>query len=762
MKCKTLLSSASTLISVFVGGAAFAQQPPAPTHQEEAENAIADIIVTAQRRAENLQKSSLPISAVTGDALEAAGVTQPTDLTRLVAGVQIGAAGVTAQPYIRGVGNASNTGASTSGVAFNLDGIYLGQPQTYGLSFYDLARVEVVKGPQGTLYGRNATGGAINLITNEPTGETGGNISFDVGNYQQIKATGAVNLALAEDLALRAAFNIINRDGYYDDGSGDDVQQSARLRLKWTPANVKLLLNLEYNHVGGVGGGAAINDGTPSGGTRYNIVTPWAGMASPDILANYVSAVDKSGTQFQKMNVFTASADLTVDLGNDTSATLLPAYRDVSFKTMSYSSMFGFFPIGSYRYKQSSVEGRLNHDGPKWKWVLGLYYYNQDQNTPYHVDTRVMPDGALPPPLGTAISLDVSPSNQNTRSYAGFGHASYSLTSALRVIAGLRYTEETTKGSGTQTFYSKLFGVCSTFAPCVSNFTARIKSENVSWKAGVEYDLAPDSMLFATVGTGFKAGGVLPAAAPRNTYRPEKLLAYEVGMRNRFFDQRVQLNLEAFLWKYKDKQETIAGYDGDGTATGGSLTNLTVNAGRATIYGAAVDLIVRATRNDTLHVGVEYNHTNYDEYKFTSPTQPVTGCAVTPPDSESPLYRVDCSGKPLTRAPLWSGIADYEHVFPLDSGARIVFGASANFASSRYLEVGFLPYLKAPSYVIGNLDLTYEAPGAQWSVTAYVRNVSDEVVPVNTYPSNYSAQPLVSGATLQPPRTYGLRASFRF
>src|ERR1700674_268079 len=173
-----------------------------------AADGLQEIVVTAARREETIQKSSLAIQAISADQASAAGLVQVTDLSKLVPGLQVGMNGGSSQIFIRGVGDFSANALSNPGVAFNVDGVYVGRPEAVNSNFYDISRVEVLKGPQGTLYGRNSSGGAINLITNSPTlDEVKGTLNIESGNYNLYHIDGAINIPISNTLAIRAAFN---------------------------------------------------------------------------------------------------------------------------------------------------------------------------------------------------------------------------------------------------------------------------------------------------------------------------------------------------------------------------------------------------------------------------------------------------------------------------------------------------------------------------------------------------------------------------
>jgi iron complex outermembrane receptor protein len=307
-----------------------------------------------------------------------------------------------------------------------------------------------------------------------------------------------------------------------------------------------------------------------------------------------------------------------------------------------------------------------------------------------------------------------------------------------------------------------------------------------TWKVGAEYDLTPKNMVYATVSTGFKAGGfnqsatATPGSTTALAYDPEVLTAYELGSRNRFLDDRLQINLEGFYWRYHDHQEAHLITDGEGV-----LSLDYVNAGDATSYGLDVDVVAKLTRADTVHAAVEWLHSEYDSFSYDEPANPSgapyqrgagngfssfnpfspqaasTACAVTPLTSGANAggEHVDCAGFPLTHAPRWSGSLGYEHRFTFDGGSSLTAAADANFATSRYLAADFLPTEDAPSYVVENVYLTYAAPENRWSVQLFVRNLSDAVV----YTGGYEG--FIPGfvvGTIGAPRTFGGRATVHF
>lgn len=736
---------------------------------EEAEG-IADIVVTASRRAENVQRSALSIQAFTSEALTRANVTKPEDLNSIAPGVQIGTGGNYPQVYIRGVGNYATNALAEGAVAFNLDGVYISQSQATRGMFFDLERVEVLKGPQGTLYGRNASGGAVNVITAKPKlGQISGFVEGQAGNYQLFQGIGAINLPLGDTVAVRASGQLITRDGYLTDGYIDDKQQSGRLQLLWKPSvDFSLLLQGNYQHTGGKGAGSVLNPQLPGNKFRGASDPAVAAIfrAQPGIGSLLTYPRDDG---YLDVTVRTVGAELNWDFGPAT-LTVLPAYRDSILRDSGYVP--GFSVTADQRDKQTSVEVRLSNENDAIKWVVGGYYFNEQQNNRNGRPSQIVRQG---------ISGQITSSlDLNTRSYALFGQATMSVTDRLRLTGGIRYTYErkvidqllknfTLPIAGSappRCATGAVFTPTAEYAPGLSTaplfcvrtvpVAGRLTFNQVTWKAGVEFDVAPNSFAYASVSTGFKSGGFFSAPAP-NTFEPEKLTAFEAGVKNRFLDNRLQVNVEAFYWRYLDHQETSIG----ATSIPGYVAQLTYNAGKAKSYGMELDVIFRPTPADNLRLTAQYNKTNYDSFTYRTPSAPVTGCAVA-------SGVVDCSGFPLIRAPKWTGTASYSHTFDL-GGGKLTPTADVQFSSKHYLTTDFIPLARQRGYAMGNFDLTYAPEGGRWVVSAFVRNIWDEKVLTQSIRSPFvtTANPLANPGglvvgTVRPPRTYGGRVRFNF
>ncbi len=725
---------------------------------------LEEIVVTAQRREENLQRAAIAVSAVAGDTLTQQSITQATDLTRLVPSLQVAPASAFTQIYLRGVGTFGANAFAEQGVAFNLDGVYLSRPSAPAGLFYDLERIEVLKGPQGTLSGRTATGGAVNVITAKPRLDgISGFVTAEYGNYDTVKASGAFNLPLGDRVAARISAQLAEHDGYYSDGYDDEDTRAIRAQVRADSGPVDINVMADYAHVGGKGSGGTI---VPllfrEGGRRL-------GPSDPAVIAAYLQRPPRAPVPqiiarddgYQDNHYFGLSATANIDLGFAT-LTVVPAYRATDLDFVGYASSFLIDVVE--KSDQISLETRLANQSDRLNWVIGAYYFNESVKADQLFDQ--------------ASNATIINSDLDTDSVAVFGQATYSLTDTFRVTGGIRYTRDE-KMQNTQQVSRPFVGFVPpgppAFIPIILNIPSNPRTDvsfsKVTYKAGVEFDAGPRSLLYATFATGFKSG-ILFSAVGNNFSDPEELTAYTIGSKNRFLDNRLQVNVEAFYWDYKDQQISGLGPVQVATTPAGPIFGpvfRTENAGSATIYGAEAELLFQLTPNDLFSANLQYLKTNYDELQFqvysTSGASPVIGCAVSPTTlvgtaPQARIFNVDCTGRPLPNAPEFALNLGYERTFELGGSGRIILGADTRIESSRFLSLEYLALGKQDSYMMSNARITYETEDGRLALTGFVNNIEDELVFSNSLQS-----PVKNGTVynqIRPPRTYGVRASVKF
>jgi iron complex outermembrane receptor protein len=737
IRLTALYSTALTML-VIAGGAYAQQAQPRGTANAGAgmkSGQLQEVVVTAQHRKESVQKASLQVNVLSRQQLES--VTSPSALTAVMPGIQIGQAGNFDSAYIRGVGTNVTNGRAVSPIATNIDGVVVTQGAASAPFYFDLARIEVVLGPQGTLYGRNATGGAVNVITNAPVfGKYGAEGSVEFGDYALVHLTGAVNIPLADNLAVRGAFQVNQHRGYVNDGSNDDNTDAGRVRARWQP-NEDISLNLtgEYGHVGGHGDGMVLKP-SPNG-------NPWTSTAGVIIVHPPYYPGANPGGQFSKERfvdngVWNLRGELNWNLDFAT-LTVIPAYSDQKFIELADSSNFRYYD--NERNRQITTEARLAHENDALKWVLGGYYYNFNQ---YMLQALQQ---CQDPSCNSAQAYD-----QTNESEAGFGQTTVSLTQGLRVIGGARYTHEIITGAISPFVEGNppLVPVSATLKLAAN---APVSYDSFNWKVGLEYDVAPNSMAYFTASTGFKAGGVESITTGVQAYQPEKLTAYELGIKNQLFDNKLRLNADVFDWEYNNQQFGRLTLD-----PSGNPDFLTANAGAATIKGVDVDATWRVTDADQIHVSAEYARGVYDNFKlpvtsFGVPPLAAAACSTT---KVNPInYIVDCSGKTMPRLPTWSGSVGYLHHFELSNGADVTFNGEMQYATARWMSIDYNPAELAAGYVTGNASLTYTPPDARWSVGVWVRNIANAAI----YTRGQSLSANLVSASIDPPRTFGVRLS---
>lgn len=743
-----------------------AARSPAGGDITQESHGLEEVVVTAQRREENLQKAAIAVSAVTGDVLTEQSVTQATDLARIIPSIQIAPATAFMQIYLRGVGTFGSNAFADQGVAFNYDGVYLSRPSAPAGMFYDLERIEVLKGPQGTLYGRNASGGAVNVLPVKPAfGALGGFLTAEYGDYDAIKASGALNVPVGERAAFRLAAQHAERDGYYNDGYDDEDSDSVRAQFRFDSGNgFNLNLGADYAQAGGQGGGGTIMP------LLFDEHGERLGPSDPRVLAAYVSRPPTPPVPqilarpdgYLDNEFIGLQATLDADLGFAT-LTVVPAYRETNLDMLQYAS--GFLIDVIDESQQTSIEARLANQSDALNWVLGAYWFDED---------IVAEQFYSQASNGTTIDSDLQ-----TESFAVFGQGTYSLTDTFRVTGGIRYTRDN-KQQDTEAHTLPFVGFVN---PAGGNFTPIILDiptfaltdvdfSKVTWKAGIEYDLGPNSLLYASVATGFKSG-ILYSAVGRNYSEPEELTAYTLGSKNRFLDNTLQLNLEAFYWDYKDQQVSHLGPVQVAVTPGGPIFGpvfLTENAGSATIYGLEAELLWQPTDNDRITLNAQYLDTEYDTFRYqaysVTGAPPALGCGIAPTtlfgaSPQARVYDVDCSGRPLTNAPEWTLNVGYDRTFSLGDAGRIIAGVDTRVEAERYLSIDFLALGQQDDYMMSNARLTYENKPGTWAVTAFINNIEDELVFSNSLQSPAKAAGAIYNQ-IRPPRTYGVRATFRF
>ena len=665
-----MASKLAVLISGIMSGAALAQ-----------EGAIPEVVVTAQRTVAPESKTPVAMSVISGEKLINDGFNSPSDIASRLPNTYLENANDGLKITIRGVSNADATEKGDPSAAFLLDGVYIARPQIQNLAFYDLARIEVLRGPQGTLYGRNATAGVINVISNAPTHKTEAAVGIEAGNYASRKASAMLNLPLGDSLAMRLAAAYNKHDSYLRNGQGtgnalglDRDDLSVRLSAKWDIArNASLLLRFDHSQVDdnpdnivpdtnfySFAGSKPVWYGSPTGTQLTNHFVPF-------------NVVPEQGFSHKKTSGLAAEANW--DLGPAV-LTYIASHRSFGhrFLTNYHYRVAPTLAIGVRQnfdgdYQQNSHELRVATRGDgALSAQAGLYYFRESSDQLYTFrDLQLL---GLPPyyvfPHGPTLA----------RSKAAFGQATYQLADNLRATAGLRYTDDHKSRAGSTNFQQgPVFNPATDFKLLNA---AALDTDQTTWRLGMEYDLAPATMLYATLSTGYKAGGFndgclagssalgisCPAAiaVPESTlvYQPERLKSWEAGAKSRFWDQRASLNVSAFYYDYSNLQ--VSGV----AVVMGAPRFVTNNAAVARVRGLEADGMLQATPADRFMYGFTLLDAHYDTYT---------------PDGVHSL-----AGTKLDRAPAHTLTLGYQRRFQLATGELTAGGTARR--SAAYEKIG--------------------------------------------------------------------------
>lgn len=615
------------------------------------------IIVTAQRRDATLQNTGAALSALSGEKLEEQGITSLESLGVAIPGVQISQYQGDSSVFVRGIGTPIIVGGGESSTATYVDGVYISRPSAAGAAFFDLDSVQVLRGPQGTLYGRNATGGSVLLTSNAPSDVFSGEASLTYGSYDRIKLNGAIEGPLAGDMITgRLAVQLERRDGFtdvtYPDGSVQDVEDkkdiTVRARLQIRPSD-ELTLDLigDYYHAddaasvfhyGGRGYADLLADPSQYYTGFFQSILPWVSITSTG-RQSPVNSRDQFGDldYFSKPTIWALTGKATYDLNGYTLQSIT-SYRDTQTRFLTdidTTDTFASSLLRSENHWQFSQDFQINSpNGERLEWIVGASYFREKNDVGNEFDGPFFPLifqglSAQLPFLGipaTGYGPDCCELRLNgdtqTEAIAAFVDARFALTDQLTIAAGVRYSDETRDGA-------QEFGVFG--SPVPNPVLGALGFFNVadldevsfdSWtpKFALEFRPSDELFFYGSVGKGFKSGG-FNIGSPQNTpYNPEQIWSYEIGTRAELFDRRLRLGLTGFKYDYSDLQVQ----DSVGQST------IIRNAGSADIKGIEFDAAARITNAFEVNFAVSWLDAKFGDFALAEPNRPVIYNPFTP------------------------------------------------------------------------------------------------------------------------------------
>jgi iron complex outermembrane recepter protein len=726
-KCRLLVSALGLIAGIEASITAGAAETPVAVEATSA-GTLEEVVVTAQKRSEKLQDVPLAVTALTGDELTDAGVTKFLDLGQVVPTLSIGNAVGFSFVYLRGVGSTAIGPGIELPISFYLDGVYYAS--TVSPTFYDFAnidRVEVLKGPQGTLFGRNATGGLIQIITRDPTQQFQAQGEVTYGNYQTLTGKFYLSGGISENLAADLSVNA----GTQGTGWGQNLytasdvfknSHNVTVRSKWvyTPtAADKITVIGDYSEVNNSMNGQKIAPGTianPSVDTGTQPpLSPWDiyGDVNPNFQNTNYGGSLKYEHQFQ-----------AVDLSS------LTAYRDSN--TWLYWDV-DFTPVphltGALRDLERQVSEELtlsSKNSGKLNWQTGFYYFHADGS--YDPAGVYSGDGLFGP-----FTYIAPYAEQITQSEAVFAQGSYEIMDATNLTLGARYTwEKRTISGDTEGYIGN--------SPAIPLGTTPEESTNFNkptYRVALDHRFSPEVMAYVSYNTGFKSGGYNTQFASQPAYLPETVDAYEVGIKNDLLDRHLRLNFAGFDYEYKNIQVQKVGVANTGI----------INGAKARIYGIDGDFEAIFNSNFKITGSAAWLHARFLEF---------TDAPFGSPGGGVPTYPGDASGNTIPKSPNFSAYVTPDYRIPLSEGSSLYLDATVEYNSGMYFEADNI--LKQSAYTRFNASIRWQSKDDRYYARLWGTNLGNESV------INYSST-LGDGTrdiTYDAPRQYGITVGAKF
>lgn len=757
---KNALMASSALLLATWNGAALAQQAAGTLVAQASEGGAqdgaaetpesnTDIVVTAQKRSESLQRTAAAVAVVGSDQIIARGVTDLNRLTTQVTGIIFTPQRSGVQIFSRGLGQSDGQQQTTASVEVDLDGF--GLPKTaQQFALFDIANVQVLKGPQGILYGRNAIGGAvlINTVRPDPS-RFKAEGRLEIGNYALVHPFAAINLPFDTDTALRASVDYQRRDGYLSNGANDIDQFAGRISFSTRAFdNLSVFFGLTYADRTGRGF-SQVSKPDPVGANG----NPW--FVQPVPQSGTVGGVNfdmRENRGFNESTALLLNGELRYDFTPDLSLTYVGGYlhyRSAQVNAVQVAPAGVFVSnITNYYIEDSdenSHELRLAFDREGLNVVLGGF-----------ARTFKAPDAILQAAFRSGRFV-TGPVTQRESNYAVFANVRVPITDALRIEGGVRSSWDRKGAVGTLT------GSVVDINP--SNFA---DFTNISWKAGVEADLAPQALLYASVQTGYLPGAYQTASQATLTslglsrrYLEQTLTAYTAGLKSKWFDNRLTFNVEGFYYDYSNFQ---VNQRVELTPGSGLFQTPYANIAKSRILGVDIDVSVQVIKGGRAAAGASFLNTRILDSGLRS-------LFILQADGRYlPAADPSLRGFSLPNAPELTLNLGYDQSFNLGGGSELVASVSTHHQSSRFLDYTQpnVPVAVQPSFWKTDSSLTYYSPDRRWNIAIWVRNIEDTA----TY-NAFSGSPLRSSATgpligsygllyIDPPRTFGGRFGFSF
>lgn len=709
-----------TALAFCLGEPAFAQSVADPAGDTAADGGIADIVVTAQKREERMQNVPVAVTAFSADTLVSKGVKSLTDLGMVTPGLVFPTSGIGGSPRIRGVGTQISVGGNENSVAIYVDGVYFPSAGANLMGFNNIAQVAVLKGPQGTLFGRNATGGLLQITTRDPGQDFEGNAQVGYGNLNTFSGSAYAGGPLSDGLAADIAVDYKDRQ----DGFGKNLfngqkvgnSESLSLRSKWKASlgdATNATLILDYSRLkGGFPAYRPVPNelpltGVPFAGKKFDVnsdVQPWSDNED-----------------------YGASLNLTHEFSG-VKLVSISAYRHGDWK-FAFDSESLPLPIlsanGAVPDKMFSQELQLISTGnDRFSWALGLYYFNRKSG--------FVPAHLVAPALGFLQDFST---RQNTESFAGYGQATYKVTDSTAFTLGLRLTTETKSFAAAGVFHNLSPALDFPLGPTADSR----KVTKLTWRAAVDHHINDDVMIYASYNRGFKSGGYDPTSVAVASYiKPEVLDAFEVGLKSDLLDRHLRINAAAFYYDFQDIQLNTY------------LNGLPAvyNGKSAKTYGLDLDITAVPAAGLTLTAGLGYVHDRFDDFQ-------IARTAIVPTGGITQLANISADGKRLPNTPDWTVDLGIEYKVPI-GGSNLTLSADY-FHSDKWFSDPE-NRLAQGSYSLVNASATLSFAQDRYSVRIWGKNLGNVAYASQLFPQ----VPVADVLAYAEGRTFGVTVGAKF
>ena len=721
--------------AIAYGADAVAQTAP-PQIATDSGQKLQEIVVSAEKRNESLQNAPIAVSAIDFDQLAHSSITDIQGLASTVPNFSFGNYQGGAQLSIRGIGFDSVNPGGEGRVALSEDGVYLAQPSAGLNSFFDVDRIEVLRGPQGTLYGRNATGGAVNIITNDPTDQLSGYARQTFGNYSDLISEGAIGGPIAQGWSARVAFQTSSHGGYGKNlATGGEVDnldsRAARLKVRYEQENFNLMLSSDYFHENDYGGGFHLF------GTAVPSV-PFAGYVFGEQVAPLSNPwnVAENTDPGENRTYWGAGAIATLKLNDAMSVKSITGYRRADYQIYETNIVStgnlspGYIFYGSRTF---SEELQLAYNTARLHAIAGLYYFHAHE----HSGSGAGFNGLLFGLTDFLYQGYVGAGDGTTSAPAAFANVTYKVTPEFGITLGERVGwERHWVGDYTGVDLTRPYNINNAPLPqLITTQNAGVSNSYQTPKVGLNYQVTRDVLAYAIYARGYKSGGFdIGSVAP--PYKPETLVDYEGGLKSEWLNHHLRANLAGFYYDYSNIQVSF----NNGTV------NEIENASTATLSGVEAELSALVTRDFRLDFDGGYVHSEYTKYNTENPADPAAGIQ-------------NLTGNELIQAPKWTARLTPQYIFQLPAGWEATLAATWRYSARVYFTAFDQDFNSAPPNSQFDASLDLLDGSNHWDILLWGKNIGNKTIPAfSVTGASFFGFPVMG--FLQPPATYGVTISY--